>query len=242
MGKILNFPTDWVKNGNPDKFMSILLNQAICDSTDEILIDHEDIEERLENLAKNDSLENRIKVICGLCFFDMAIVLGGEDWKEYTMQEEDSYGYVVFTHINKIPQKQYKKIGFEEFSFRRIIEELADEKGSVEIYVNPGSSASFIFNLQVIRATLEIIDKAVEFADEQMKKGYSGEELTDVMFERFEFRNVEITLKDNQKLVGEVTSLSYGDDPNANYEITAGEKKVTIYRKDIAFIKDLGEL
>ncbi len=239
MGKIINFPPEGVRSGSFEKGIVFLTNEAICDSTNEMLIDGEDIEERLERLKNEDTMENRLSLISGLFFFDMAIVIGEEkDWKEHRVKDGDSLGYAVFTRAEKIPSGG-KRVEYQEFSFRNIIKELSEEADNVEIYVNPGSEEGFILTLQMLRYMQKIIDNAVDFADEQMKKGYAGEKLTDKMFERYEWRTVEITMKDQRKIIGEVTGCSYGDDPKAQYTVTVGEQEVKVARKEIAFIKEI---
>ena len=87
---------------------------------------------------------------------------------------------------------------------------------------------------------MDIANKAIDFADGLMREGLSADRLTDKLFERFDFRNVEITLTNGLKVCGEVTALSFGDEPDANFEITLenGERDI-VYRKDVAFIKEV---
>lgn len=43
-----------------------------------------------------------------------------------------------------------------------------------------------------------------------------------------------------QNLRGEVEAVSFGDEPNAHYELTmSGGKKIEVYRRDIVFIKEI---
>lgn len=237
MGKIIQFSQEWGKISNEDAIL-MLANHAICDSTDELLIDGETIEDRLMSILENDTIENKISLVTGLCFFNSAYVIGKENsWKEYKSAAENAY--FIFTDLDKIPTKHYKKRNFTEISFRIFVERLSDESNEVELYINPGNKASYIVSLEVIRASLELIDKAIEFADEQMKKGYSGETLTDVMFERYEYRTVEVQLKNGETVRGEVVGTSYGDEPNAHYELELDGQSTTVYRKDIAFIREI---
>lgn len=238
MGRILNFPPEGVRNADFEQSFIFFANEAIRDSTNEILIDGEDIEERLERLKKEDTMENRLSLLSGLCFFSEALALGREDWKEYKVKEGNAIGYAIFTSREKFP-KNARKMKYREVSLRYIRNELENESGEVEIYINPGSEGGYILTLALVRYILILADKASDFADEQMKKGYKGEELTDVMFERYECRRVEITLKDKRKVVGEITGCSFGDDPNAQYSVATGEKEEKVYRKEIGFIKEL---
>ncbi len=239
MGKILKFPPAGVRDMNMDKAFVFFANEAICDSTNEILIDGEDIEKRLERLKKEDSMENRLSLLSGLCYFSEALALGGEDWKEYKVKDgEKSVGYAIFTNVEKFPKKA-QKVKYREVSLRYMIKELENEPGETDIYINPGSKDGYIVRLELARYMLKLADTASDFADKQMQKGYRGEELTDVMFERYEWRQVEITLKDKRKIVGEITGCSFGDDPNAEYTVTTEKKEETVYRKEIEFIKEI---
>lgn len=240
MAKIYNFPTDWGKHSTEELFI-MFANDAICASTNETLIDGEDIEARLAELSKKDCAENRSWLIMGLLFFNDVIIVGDEDtWTNNKISYNGSNGFAVYTSVEKLPNNKKNFKCYFELAFRIILEKLADESSDVDIYVNPGDKNGWTFSLALLRMSLDIANKAIDFADGLMKEGLSADRLTVKLFERFDLRNVEITLANGSKLCGEVTALSYGDEPDANYEITKENgERVTVYRADIAFIKEV---
>lgn len=240
MAKIYNFPSDWGKHTTEELFL-MFANNAICADTDETLIDSEDIENRLAELSKNDTAENRSFVIMGLLFYNGAIILGDENsWTKDKISYNGTQGYAVYTSVEKLPSNKRNFKCYFELAFRLILERLVDESNDVDIYVNPGDKNGFTFSLALLRMSMKIAEEAIEFADALMKKGLDANGLTDKLFERFDFRNVEITLIDGTKICGEVTALSFGNEPNANYEIIkASGERVAVYRRDIVFIKEI---
>lgn len=238
MAKIYNFPTDWGKHSQEELFL-IFANDAICASTDENLIDSDSIEDRLAELSKNDSVENRSWLTMGLLFFNDVIILGDEEtWTENKIAYNGSQGYAIYTSIEKLPKNKRNFKYYFELCFRFILEKLAHESDSVDIYVNPGDKDGWTFSLAYLRMCMDIANKANDFADDLMKKGLTAERLTDKLFERFDFVNVEITLTDGTKLTGEVEAVTFGNDENAHYEmIKADGTNLVVYRKDISFIK-----
>lgn len=240
MAKIYNFPTDWGKHTTEELF-TMFANDAICASMDETLIDSEDIEARLAELSKEDCAENRSRLIMGLLFYNDVIIVGDEDnWTNEKIVYNGSQGFAVYTSAEKLPTNKRNFKCYFELSFRLILEKLTDESNDVDIYVNPGDKDGWTFSLALLRMSMDIANKAIDFADGLMREGLSADRLTNKLFERFDFRRVEITLTNGSKLCGEVTALSYGDEPDANYEITKENgETVTVYRSDIAFIKEV---
>lgn len=240
MAKIYNFPTDWGKH-TAEELFTMFANDAICASTDETLIDSEDIEARLAELSKKDCAENRSWLIMGLLFYNDVIIVGDEDnWTNEKIAYNGSQGFAVYTSVEKLPTNKRNFKCYFELSFRLILEKLTDESNDVDIYVNPGDKDGWTFSLALLRMGMDIANKAIDFADGLMRVGLSVDRLTNKLFERFDFRRVEFTLTNGSKLCGEVTALSYGDEPNANYEITKENgERVTVYRADIAFIKEV---
>lgn len=238
MAKIYNFPSDWGKHTQEELFL-MLANDAICASTDENLIDSDDIEYRLAELSKNDSVENRSWLIMGLLYFSDVVILGNEaTWTENKIDYNGSQGFAVYTSVEKLPKNKRNFKYYFEHSFRFVLESLAGESNNIDIYINPGDKDGWTFSLALLRMSMDIANEATGFADDLMKKGITAEGLTDKLFERFDFVNVEITLKDGTKLTGEVEAVTYGDDENAHYEMTKNDgEKLDVYRKDIAFIK-----
>ncbi|MDE6505197.1 MAG: hypothetical protein K2L42_04925 [Clostridia bacterium] len=240
MAKIYNFPTDWGKHTQEELF-SIFANDAICASTDENLIDSDDIEDRLSELRKNDRVENRSWATFGLLFFNDVLIMGNEEtWTENKITYNGSQGYAVYTSVGKLPVNKRNFKNYFELCFRFILEKLNAESNSIDIYVNPGDKNGWTFSLGYLRMCMDIANKATAFADDLMKKGLTAENLTNKLFERFDFVNVEITLKDGTKLMGEVEAVTFGNDENAHYEMTTIDgTKLDVYRKDIAFIKQI---
>ena len=240
MAKIYNFPADWGKHTQEELFL-MFANDAICASTDENLIDGNDIENRLAELSKNDNVENRSWLTMGLLFFNNVIILGNEEtWTENKITYNGSQGFAVYTSVEKLPKNKRNFKDYFELCFRFILEKLANESNDVDIYVNPGDKNGWTFSLAYLRMCLDIADKANDFADDLMNKGLTAEGLTDKLFERFDFVNVEITLTDGTKLKGEVEAVTYGNDENAHYEmIKTDGTKLDVYRKDIVFIKKI---
>lgn len=240
MAKIYNFPTDWGKH-TPEELFAMFANDAICASTDETLIDSEDIEARLAELSKKDCAENRSWLIMGLLFFNDVIIIGDEDtWTKDKIAYNGSKGFAVYTSVEKLPENKRNFKYYFELAFRIILEKLANESNDIDIYVNPGDKNGWTFSLALLRASMDIANKAIDFADGLMREGLSADHLTDKLFERFDFRNVEITLTNGSKVCGEVTALSFGKEPDANYKITKeNDERVIVYRKDIAFIKEV---
>lgn len=240
MAKIFNFPTDWGKHTSEDLF-TMFANDAICASTDELLIDSEDIEKRLAELSKRDCAENRSWLIMGLLFFNDVILVGDEDsWTKDKISYNGSQGFAVYTSVEKLPKDKRSFKCYFELAFRLILEKLSNESNDVDIYVNPGDKNGWTFSLALLRMSMDIANKATDFADGLMKKGLDANGLTDKLFERFDFVNVEIILTNGTKLTGEVEAVTFGDDENAHYEMTKTDgKKVEVFRKDIAFIKEI---
>lgn len=240
MAKIYNFPTDWGKYTQEELF-SRLANDAVCASTDEILIDSDDIENRLAALSKSDSIENRSWAIMGLLYFSNVLILGdNETWTKNKIEYNGSQGYAVYTSANKLPKNLRDYKYYFDHSFRYILKQLEKESNNVDIYVNPGDTSGWTFSLELLRMCMDIANKADAFADSLMKKGLTAEGLTDKLFERFDFVNVEITLTDGTILTGEVEAVTFGDDEDAHYEmIKTDGTKLDVYRKDIAFIKQI---
>lgn len=240
MAKIYNFPIDWGKHTLEELF-AIFANDAISASTDELLIDSEDIESRLAELSNKDCAENRSWLIMGLLFFNDVIIVGDEDtWIKNKISYNGSQGFAVYTSVNKLPKNKRNFKNYFELAFRLILEKLEAENNDIDIYVNPGDKNGWTFSLALLRMSMDIANKATDFADELMKKGLDANGLTDKLFERFDFRNVEITLKDGTKLIGEVETVTFGNDVNAHYELTkSDDEKLDVYRKDIAFIKEI---
>jgi hypothetical protein len=240
MAKIYNFPTDWGKH-TQEELISIFANDAICASTDENLIDSDDIEDRLAELSKNDSVENRSWLTMGLLFFNNVIILGDEvTWTENKIAYNGSQGYAVYTSVEKLPKNKRSFKDYFELCFRFVLEKLNAESNNVDIYVNPGDKNGWTFSLAYLRMCMDIANKATDFADDLMKKGLTAEGLTDKLFERFDFVNVEITLTDGTKLTGEVEAVTFGNEENAHYEmIKTDGTKLDVYRKDITFIKQI---
>lgn len=238
MAKIYNFPSDWGKHTQEELFL-ILANDAICASTDENLIDSDDIEHRLAELSKNDCVENRSWLIMSLLYFSDVIILGNEEtWTENKVAYNGSQGFAVYTSVEKLPKNKRNFKYFFEHSFRFVLDSLIGESNNVDIYINPGDKNGWTFSLALLRMCMDIANKAIDFVDELMKKGITAEGLTDKLFERFDFVNVEITLKDGTKLTGEVEAVTYGDEENAHYEMTNSDgTRMDVYRKDIDFIK-----
>ena len=69
------------------------------------------------------------------------------------------------------------------------------------------------------------------FADGLMKVGLTSESLTDILFERFEFRNVRIDLFDGETVEGEVVATTYGYEPNAYYTVSVNGRERKVFRK-----------
>lgn len=220
-----------------------LANDAICADTDSVLLNSADIEDRLLAVNKNDTPENRSYLIMGLLFYTDVILVGTETtWKSRKLNQNGLCGYAVYTSVEKLPEYvRISKIYFDA-SFDYILRELQKEKDDVNIYLNPGDVNGVTFSLQLLRLMKEIADKAIDFADGLMKRGLEEKELTDTLFERFDFRQVKIKLKNGAEIEGQVTGLSFGDDPNANYEVTqkSGEP-ITVYRRDISYIREIDE-
>ncbi len=238
MAKIIQFSNKNMEESAKQAILE-LSNYAIYDSTNELLLDSEEIENRLNEMMLNDNVKSRAAVLSGLYFYTSVYVAGDEDnWREYRLRNNNSYYYAVYTDESKIlKQKRYDD--YTEYSFRMIIDDLAEENENTEIIVNPKSKNSVSLTLQLLRTAAELIEQAVSFVDKLMKEGLKSDSLTDILFERFEFRRVEIKLNDGSIIIGEVTATSYGDEPNANYEVETKEKTLTVYRKDIAFIKEI---
>lgn len=224
-----------------EELISIFANDAICASTDENLIDSDDIEDRLAELSKNDSVENRSWLTMGLLFFNNVIILGDEvTWTENKIAYNGSQGYAVYTSVEKLPKNKRSFKDYFELCFRFVLEKLNAESNNVDIYVNPGDKNGWTFSLAYLRMCMDIANKATDFADDLMKKGLTAEGLTDKLFERFDFVNVEITLTDGTKLTGEVEAVTFGNEENAHYEmIKTDGTKLDVYRKDITFIKQI---
>jgi len=237
MGEIIKFP---VNQEDTDKLILLVANNAITDSTNELLIDFEEIEKRLSDLRKYDTMENRILLISGLCFFNDAYVVGeDDDWEKYKMQGTKVKSYAVFTNLNKMPKKLVKERKYTEKSFRTIVDKLNKKYEKYEIYINPEKDDGYIFTSDLIKVFFDLIDKAVKFADDRMKEGYKGEELTAIMFEKFDFRNVEITLKNGNKIKTQVQASTFGDEPNARYTYLMDGEEKEVLKKDIIFIKEI---
>ena len=220
-----------------------LANDAICADTDSVLMDSTDIEKRLVAVNQNDTPENRSSLIMGLLFYNEAILVGTEtSWKSRKLTQNGMCGYAVYTSAEKLPEYVRMSKVYFDAPFGYILGELQKEKDDVNIYLNPGDVNGVTFSLQLLRLMKEIADKAVDFADGLLKRGLEEKDLTDTLFERFDFRQVHIKLKDGREIEGEVTGLSYGDDPNAKYEVTqkSGEP-ITVYRRDISYIREIDE-
>ncbi len=64
-----------------------------------------------------------------------------------------------------------------------------------------------------------------------------GEELTEIMFERFGGRKISAELTDGRKIEGEVWG-SHSEDGNKCLDVDIGENQsIEIYRKDVKEIK-----
>ena len=221
-----------------------LANDAICADTDSVLLNSADIEDRLLAVNKNDTPENRSYLIMGLLFYTDVILVGTEtSWKSRKLTQNGLCGYAVYTSVEKLPEYVWISKIYFDASFDYILRELQKEKDDVNIYLNPGDVNGVTFSLQLLRLMKEIADKAIDFADGLMKRGLEEKELTDTLFERFDFRQVKIKLKNGAEIEGQVTGLSFGDDPNANYEVTqkSGEP-ITVYRRDISYIRATDEI
>ena len=72
-----------------------------------------------------------------------------------------------------------------------------------------------------------------------MKTGLTSENLTDILFERFEFRTVRIELLDGSEIEGEVIETTYGGEPNAYYIVSVNGQEQKVFRKDIALIWEI---
>jgi hypothetical protein len=238
MAEILQFPQG--NNEEFEKLVSEFVNQAVCDSTDELLIDGHTIEGRIAKLCADNTMQNKVAFISGLCAFSDAYIIGDDDtWMDYKLKQGNFEGYAVFTDIDKVPADKRRRRQFTSTSFRYMIGQLEGESGKIEFCLNPNEKNSYIISLELLRVSLELYDKASDFTDDLMKKGLKAESLTDVLFERFDYRLVEITLKNGTKLSGQVECPTFGDDPNAHYELTADDKTIDVFRKDIAFIKEI---
>src|SRR5574344_1938256 len=119
MGKIIQFP---VNEEETNKLILLVANNAIADSTNESLLDSEEIEERISNLRSHDTMENRVLLITGMCFYNDAYVVGGEDWEDYEMQGTSVKSYAVFTSREKMPKSLAKKSSLAGWSFRILID------------------------------------------------------------------------------------------------------------------------
>jgi len=237
MGEIIKFP---INEEDTNKLILLTANNVIADSTNELLINYEEIEERLSNLLKHETMENRVMLLSGLCFFTDAYVIGEEDdWEKYIMQGTKVKSYAVFTNLNKIPKKIVKERNYTENSFRNIVDILNKKNEKYELYINPGKKEGYIFTSDLIKIFFDLADLAIKFADERMKEGYQGEELTPIMFERFDFRNVEITLKNGNIIKTQVQAPTFGDELNARYTYDFDGEEKEIFKKDIAFIKEI---
>ena len=220
-----------------------LANDAICADTDSVLMDSTDIEKRLVAVNQNDTPENRSSLIMGLLFYNEAILVGTEtSWKSRKLTQNGMCGYAVYTSAEKLPEYVRMSKVYFDAPFGYILGELQKEKDGVNIYLNPGDVNGVTFSLQLLRLMKEIADKAIDFADGLMKRGLEEKELTDTLFERFDFRQVKIKLKNGAEIEGQVTGLSFGDDPNANYEVTQRNgEPIAVYRRDISYIREIDE-
>ena len=237
MSEIIKFP---VNEEESKELILLLANYAIADSTNELSINFEEIEERLSALRKHETIENRVQLLSGVCFFYDAYVIGEDhEWEECTMKGTEVKSYAIFTSLNKMPKKIVKAKRYSENSFRNIVDKLNKKDEKYETYINPGKNDGYIFTSELIKVSFDLIDIAIKFADDNMKKGYKGEELTDIMFERFDFRNVEITLNNGKTIKTQVEASTFGDDPNARYTYNVNGEEKEILRKDIAFIKEI---
>lgn len=162
MAKIYNFPTDWGKHTTEDLF-GMFANDAIIASTDEMLIDGEDIETRLAELSKKDCAENRSRLIMGLLFFNDIIIVGDEEnWTKNKISYNGSQGYAVYTSAGKLPKSKRNFKCYFELAFRLILEKLQNESNDVDIYVNPGDKNGWTFSLALLRMGMDIANKATE--------------------------------------------------------------------------------
>lgn len=239
MAKIIPFPGD----GWEEKSRELLLglaNEAIYDDTYQLLLDAEEIEKRLHNLWLNDNTETRTYFLSGFCLFTDAYVVGNENtWTLHKKKSKNSEFYAVYTREDKIPVRERKKYGCVELTVKSIIESLANESGQVELVVNMEDKDNCVLTLVLLRSSIDIVDTAVNFADSLMKVGLTSESLTDILFERFEFRSVRIELFDGETIEGEVVETTYGDEPNAYYTVSVNGRERKVFRKDIVMINEI---
>ena len=239
MAKIIPFPSD----GWEEKSKELLLglsDEAIYDDTYQLLLDAQEIEIRMHNMYLNDNTETRTLLLSGFCLFTDAYVVGNDkNWTEYKIGYENSEFYAVYTREDKIPKRDRKKYGCVELSVRSIVEGLVNESGQVELIVNKSDADYCVLTLALLRASIDIADTSIKFADGLMKVGLTSESLTDILFERFEFRNVRIDLFDGETVEGEVVETTYGYEPNAYYTVSVNGRERKVFRKDIVMINEI---
>lgn len=239
MAKIIPFPSDDWEAKSRELVLS-LSNEAIYDDTYALLLDAEEIESRMHKMYLNDNNETRTSFLSGFCMFADAYVIGNEEtWTQHKHKSKNSEFFAIYIREDKIPVKEQKKYGCVDLTVKDIAQRLKNESGQVELVINAGDTDSCTLTLLLLRASLDIVDTALTFADNLMKTGLTSESLTDILFERFEFRTVRIELLDGSEIEGEVIETTYGGEPNAYYIVSVNGQEQKVFRKDIALIWEI---
>lgn len=152
------------------------------------------------------------------------------------LSSEKSDFLPIYSSKRKIGKEEKSKYFIDEISFFDLIKYLEKEKKINGIILNYQTSQISMSTEQLL-TLMTAYDHITDAFDNMMESGMTGEELTDIMFERFGGRKISAELTDGRKIEGEVWS-SHSEDGNICLDVEIGENQsIEIYRKDVKTIK-----
>lgn len=144
----------------------------------------------------------------------------------------------IYSSKRRIGKEEKGKYAVGEISFFDLIKYLEKEKKLIGIIVNYQTS-KITMTVEQLLNLMAAYDHITDAFDNMMENGLEGEELTELMFERFGGRNITAELTDGRTIEGRVWS-SHSEDGNICLDVEIGENEnIEIYRKDVKTIKAL---
>ncbi len=159
-------------------------------------------------------------------------------WSSPVLYNEEGNTVLLFTAKKHIKGEQFKEYKSAKADYSSIIEGFG-EHNVKKVIINIDTQ-NLLLPTENISGIIKVCDDLQKTVDQYMESGIQEEDLEEIIFERFKGRRIYCKFKDGTTI--EADSYSYFKDKEMGGYLVADtdeEKEVKIYKKDIAFIKDI---
>lgn len=217
----------------------LLLQEILEDDTHWDLMTDRELERRIKAFEKNGKGIDYLRVWSCLRLAHVFYLKADKNKDAPLVLSSDKGNFLpIYSSKRKIGKEEKSKYAVDEISFFDLTKYLEKEKNLIGIIVNYQTSQISMSTEQLLNL-MAAYDHITDAFDNMMENGLEGEELTELMFERFGGRNIRAELTDGRTIEGRVWS-SHSENGNICLDVEIGEKEdIEIYRKDVKTIKML---